>query len=115
MPSSIDSMSVVVSAEEIGDKTENILEDLRRTLEPDTLEVEPDLALIAVVGEGMSHQVGTAAKVFIALRDAKVNVRIIDQGSSEYNIIVGVDNHDYEKAIRALYSAMMTPNPAYPG
>ncbi len=114
MPSSIDSMSVVVSAEEIGDKTEAILEDLRRILEPDTLEVEPDLALLAVVGEGMSHQVGTAAKVFIALRDAKVNVRIIDQGSSEYNIIIGVDNSDYEKAIRALYTAMMTPNPAFP-
>jgi aspartate kinase len=113
MPSSIDSMSVVVSAEEIGEKTESILEELRRVLEPDTLEVEPDLALIAVVGEGMAHQVGTAAKVFIALRDAKVNVRIIDQGSSEYNIIVGVDNGDYEKAIRALYAAMMTENPDY--
>lgn len=113
MPSSIDSMSVVASAEEIGDKTERILEDLRRVLEPDTLEMEPDLALIAVVGEGMAHQIGMAAKVFIALRDAQANVRIIDQGSSEYNIIVGVDNGDYEKAIRALYTAMMTPNPAF--
>ena len=61
----------------------------------------------------MSHQVGTAAKVFIALRDANVNVRIIDQGSSEFNIIIGVGNEDYEKAIRALYTAMMTPNPAF--
>ena len=113
VPSSIDSMSVVVSNEEINDKTEAILEDIRRILEPDTLEVEPDLALIAVVGEGMSHQVGQAAKVFIALRDANVNVRIIDQGSSEFNIIIGVDNADYEKAIRALYAAMMTPNPAF--
>ncbi|MBW8887006.1 MAG: aspartate kinase [Fibrobacteres bacterium] len=115
MPSSIDSMSVVAAAEEIGDKTESILEDLRRVLEPDILEVEPDLALIAVVGEGMANQIGTAAKVFIALRDAHVNVRIIDQGSSEYNIIVGVGNQDYEKAIRALYAAMMTPNPAFKG
>jgi aspartate kinase len=106
-------MSVVASAEELGDKTERILEDLRRVLEPDTLEMEPDLALIAVVGEGMAHQIGMAAKVFIALRDAQANVRIIDQGSSEYNIIVGVDNADYEKAIRALYAAMMTPNPAF--
>jgi aspartate kinase len=113
MPSSIDSMSVVASAEELGDKTERILEDLRRVLEPDTLEMEPDLALIAVVGEGMAHQIGMAAKVFIALRDAQANVRIIDQGSSEYNIIVGVDNADYEKAIRALYAAMMTPNPSF--
>ncbi|HKP94630.1 MAG TPA: aspartate kinase [Fibrobacteria bacterium] len=115
VPSSIDSMSVVVSSEEINDKTEAILEDIRRILEPDTLEVEQDLSLIAVVGEGMSHQVGQAAKVFIALRDANVNVRIIDQGSSEFNIIIGVDNADYEKAIRALYAAMMTPNPAFKG
>ncbi|MEO7424775.1 MAG: aspartate kinase [Fibrobacteria bacterium] len=113
VPSSIDSMSVVVSNEEINDKTEAILEDIRRILEPDTLEVEQDLALIAVVGEGLSHQVGQAAKVFIALRDANVNVRIIDQGSSEFNIIIGVDNADYEKAIRALYAAMMKPNPAF--
>ncbi|MDQ3001697.1 MAG: aspartate kinase [Fibrobacterota bacterium] len=115
VPSSIDSMSVVVASEEIGEKTEAVLEDIRRILEPDTLEVEGDLALIAVVGEGMANQVGTAAKVFIALRDANVNVRIIDQGSSEFNIIIGVGHADYEKAIRALYAAMMTPNPAYKG
>lgn len=114
-PSSIDSMSVVVAKEEIADKTDLILEDIRRILEPDTLEVESDLALIAVVGEGMSHQVGMAAKAFIALRDAGVNIRIIDQGASEYNIIVGVANEDYANAIRALYGAMMVPNPAYKG
>lgn len=114
-PTSIDSMSVVVSSEEIGEKTEYVLEDLRRILEPDTLDIEHELCLIAVVGEGMSHQVGMAAKVFTALRDANVNIRIIDQGASELNIIVGVGNADYEKAIRALYAAMMTPNPAYKG
>jgi aspartate kinase len=114
-PSSIDSMSVVVSSEEIGEKAEAVLEDLRRILEPDILDIEHELCLIAVVGEGMSHQVGMAAKVFTALRDANVNIRIIDQGASELNIIVGVSNGDYEKAIRALYTAMMTPNPAYKG
>ena len=114
-PSGIDSMSVVVSSEEIGEKTDAILEELQRVLEPDTLEVEHELALIAVVGEGMSHQVGMAAKVFVALRDADVNVRIIDQGASEFNIIVGVENGDYEKAIRGLYGVMMTPNPDYQG
>ncbi len=112
-PSSIDSISVVVSSEEIGDKTEAILEDIRRILEPDTLDVQHDISLLAVVGEGMTHQIGIAAKVFTALRDAEVNVRIIDQGASELNIIIGVDNKDYAKAIRALYSVMMTPNPAY--
>ena len=114
-PTSIDSMSVVASSEEISDKTDAVLEELRRVLEPDTLEVEHELALIAVVGEGMARQVGMAAKVFAALRDSLVNVRIIDQGASELNIIIGIANEDYEKAIRAIYAAMMTPNAAYQG
>ncbi len=112
-PTSIDSMSVVVSSEEIGEKTEAILEDIRRILEPDTLEVEHELSLVAVVGEGMTHQVGMAAKVFSSLGTAMVNIRIIDQGASELNIIIGINNADYEKAIRALYIGMMTPNPSY--
>ena len=115
VPSSIDSMSVVVSSEEIGEKTDAILEDLRRVFEPDMLEVEHDLSLIAVVGEGMFHQVGIAAKVFNALGGAGVNIRIIGQGASEFNIIIGVGHSDYETAIRALYAAMMRPNPAFKG
>jgi aspartate kinase len=114
-PSGIDSMSVVVSKEAIDEKTDLILEELQRILQPDVLDVEHDLSLIAVVGEGMYHQIGTAAKVFSALRDSGVNVRIIDQGASEVNIIIGVANGDYEKAIRGLYREMMTPNPAYKG
>lgn len=108
-PTSIDSMSVLVSSEEIGadaSKAEALREDIERILQPDKLEVEDGLALIAVVGEGMARQVGMAAKVFKALAEAKVNVRIIDQGASELNIIVGVGNADYEKAIRALYAEM---------
>jgi len=106
-PTSIDSMSVVVASEEMGDKAENILEDIRRTLLPDHLEAEHELSLIAVVGEGMARQVGMASRVFKALAEAKVNVRIIDQGASELNIIVGVGNADYQQAIRALYAEMM--------
>lgn len=105
-PSSIDSMSVVVASEEIGDKSEAIREDIQRILQPDNLEVEHELSLIAVVGEGMARQVGMASRVFQALADARVNIRIIDQGASELNIIVGVGNADYEKAIRALYGEM---------
>jgi aspartate kinase len=105
-PTSIDSMSVVVASEEIGDKAEAIQEAIRTDLRPDRLEAEHDLALIAVVGEGMARQVGMAAKAFKALADAGVNIRIIDQGASELNIIVGVANADYEKAIRALYGEM---------
>ena len=107
-PTSIDSMSVLISSEEIGDKTEAVREDVLRILQPDKVEVESDLALIAVVGEGMARQVGMAAKVFKALAEAKVNVRIIDQGASELNIIVGVSNAQYEAAIKALYAEMTT-------
>ncbi len=105
-PTSIDSMSVVVASEEIGDKAENILEDIRRILRPDHLEAEHELSLIAVVGEGMARQVGMASRVFKALSEAEVNVRIIDQGASELNIIVGVGNAGYGQAIRSLYSEM---------
>ena len=105
-PSSIDTFSVVASSEEIDGKTDALKDDIQRILQPDVLEVEHELSLVAVVGEGMARQVGMAAKVFQALAEAKVNVRIIDQGSSEFNIIVGVHNKDYEKAIRALYAEM---------
>jgi aspartate kinase len=105
-PGGIDSMSVVVASEEIGDKTEAIREDIQRIIVPDALDIEHELSLIAVVGEGMARQVGMAAKVFKALAEAKVNVRVIDHGASEMNIIVGVQNGDYEKAIRTLYQEM---------
>lgn len=107
-PSSIDSMSVIVEASSLEDKIETVLEEIRSTLKPDELEFVPQIALIAVVGEGMSHTVGIAAKVFTALRDACVNVRVINQGSSELNIIVGVGPEDYENAIRALYAAFVS-------
>jgi aspartate kinase len=105
-PTSIDSMSVLIASEEIGQKSEALREDAQRILQPDKLEVESELCLIAIVGEGMARQVGMAAKVFKALAEAQVNVRIIDQGASELNIIVGVANADYEKAIKALYAEM---------
>lgn len=106
-PSSIDSINVIVEASHLGDKGDGVLDEIRRTLQPDRIELIPDLALIAIVGEGMAKNVGIAAKVFIALRDAGVNVRVINQGASELNIIVGVIPEDYEKAVRALYSVFM--------
>jgi aspartate kinase len=106
-PSSIDSMSVIVDAKEIEDKVDLVLEEIKQTLHPDEIEFVPQLALIAIVGEGMSHAVGIAAKVFAALRDANVNVRVINQGASELNIIVGVAPEDYDGAVRALYGAFV--------
>ena len=98
-------MSVIVSDEELADRGELLLEEIQRTLEPDRTELLPGLALIATVGEGMSHRVGIAAKLFTALADAGINVRVIDQGASEINIIVGVEANDYEDAVRAIYQA----------
>lgn len=106
-PSAIDSMSVIVEAAQLNGKTDVILDEIRSTLHPDRVEFVPQIALITVVGEGMAHTVGIAAKVFCAMRDAQVNVRLINQGSSELNIIVGVKPEDFEKAQRALYGAFV--------
>ncbi len=106
-PSTIDSMSVIVEAAQLAGKTEAVLEDIRRTLQPDQLELVERFALITVVGEEMAHTIGIAAKVFVALRDARVNVRIINQGASELSIIVGVAPDDFETAVRALYAAFV--------
>ncbi|MDQ3232073.1 MAG: aspartate kinase [Pseudobdellovibrionaceae bacterium] len=106
-PSAIDSMSVIVEASQLEGKADIVLDEIRNTLRPDRLELEPQIALIAVVGEDMAETIGIAAKVFVALRDANVNVRLINQGASELNIIVGVMPEDYEKALRALYAVFV--------
>ena len=106
-PSSIDSVSVVVDAASIEGRAEQVLAEIRRTLEPDALDFVPRIALVAIVGEGMSHSVGIAAKVFAALAAAAVNVRLINQGASELNIIVGVAPEDYPAAVCALYGAFV--------
>jgi aspartate kinase len=112
-PSSIDGINVIVDAAQLGDQAESVIDEIKRVLEPDRVEIVPELALIAVVGEGMARSVGIAAKVFSALRDAGVNVRVINQGASELNIIIGVTPADFEGAVRALYSAFV-PNGRLP-
>jgi len=107
-PSSIDSVSVVMDASQLEGKQEQVLAEIRRTLEPDQLEFVPQIALIAIVGEGMAHTVGIAAKVFAALAAARVNVRLINQGPSELNIIVGVAPEHYPVAVRAIYAAFVS-------
>lgn len=104
-PSGIDSMSVIISDDELGDKGETLVSKIHQQLQPDRVSLLPGLALIATVGEGMSHRVGIAARLFTALADAEVNVRVIDQGASEINIIVGVEAVDFERAVRAIYRA----------
>ena len=105
VPSGIDTMSVIVDSEDYRSQRSRILEDIQDRLSPDALIVDTSIALIAVVGLGMVYRKGVAAKVFSALAEADVNIRMIDQGSSEINIIVGVDEADYEKALNALYDA----------
>ena len=106
-PTGIDTMSVVVSDKQLNaagvSKTDQVLEDLA-ALKPDSVVAAPGMALIATVGLGMNHAIGTAARLFNALAKARVNVRMIDQGSSEQNIIVGVEEADLATAIRAIYN-----------
>ena len=103
MPSGIDTMTVFVHQAEFEGKEQQVMSSLRRLANPDFTELEADLALIAVVGRGMKSQRGTAGRIFSALAHANINVRMIDQGSSELNIIIGVSNDDFETAIRAIY------------
>jgi aspartate kinase len=103
MPTGIDTMSVVVEDRYLVGKLDAILDGLRASCKPDRIEVIPGLALIATVGLGMVRQTGTAAKVCSALAKEGINIRMIDQGSSELNIIVGVEDDDFEWAIKAIY------------
>lgn len=103
-PSGIDTMTVFVHQDEFMDKEQSVISALRRLANPDTVDIEGDLALIAVVGRGMRSVRGTAARIFAALAHKNINIRMIDQGSSELNIIIGVRNDDFEEAIRAIYN-----------
>jgi len=104
-PTGIDTMSVVISDEQLQDKAEIVMDEIRRVLSPDRIELFSGLALIATVGEGMAYRPGVAARLFTSLYEAGVNIRIIDQGSSEINIIVGVKSEDYSRAVNAIYHA----------
>ena len=94
-----------MSNKDIGDRLDDVLDEFRSRLRPDSIDVLENIALIATVGRRMSLRSGVAARLFTALAEAKVNIRMIDQGSSEMNIIVGVENKDFEKAVRAIYNA----------
>ncbi len=103
VPSGIDTMTVFVHQEEFEGKEQQVLSAIHRHAQPDSIDLEGNLALIAVVGRGMKSTRGTAGRIFSALAHVNVNVKMIDQGSSELNIIIGVQNSDFEEAIRAIY------------
>lgn len=107
IPSGIDTMTVFVHQDEFIDKEQSVVSAIHRLAKPDTIDIEADLALIAVVGRGMRAQKGTAAAIFNALAAVDVNIKMIDQGSSEQNIIIGVANRDFEVAIKAIYETFV--------
>ncbi|SFQ04249.1 aspartate kinase [Caldicoprobacter faecalis] len=107
MPSGIDTISVVIADSQLDGKLEKVIEEIKAQLNPDSVEVHSNMALIATVGRGMARTPGIAAKLFTALGNEGINVRMIDQGSSEINIIVGVENEDMERAVRAIYYAFV--------
>ena len=106
-PTGIDTISVVVNSALFDEKRDKILREIKNELNPDFVMIEKNLSAIAVVGEGMVSMKGIAAKIFSALANAGINIRMIDQGSDELNIIIGVDEGDYERSINALYKSMI--------
>lgn len=108
MPSGIDTMTIFVHQSEFMEKEQTVLAGIHKIAQPDTIELEADLALIAVVGRGMKATRGTAGRIFSALAHANINVKMIDQGSSELNIIIGVKNDDFDAAIKAIYDIFVT-------
>ena len=108
MPSGIDTMTVFVHQSEFEEYEQSVIAGIHRAVKPDLVDLEADLALIAVVGRGMRATRGTAGRIFSALAHARINVKMIDQGSSEFNIIIGVKNADFEPAIKAIYDIFVT-------
>ncbi|HOE65883.1 MAG TPA: aspartate kinase [Candidatus Hydrogenedentes bacterium] len=105
MPTGIDTISLIIKDEELANHGHAVLKEIERVCEPDRVTLTPGLAIIATVGQGMAGHVGVAARLCVALADAKVNLRVIDQGSSENNIIIGVEENDLDTAVRAIYNA----------
>jgi len=103
LPSGIDNMSIVVATAALENRRERILASMQRAVRPDHIAIEDHFALVAVVGRGMVKARGTAARVFDALASSRINIRMIDQGSSESSIIVGIEEHDFDQALQAIY------------
>lgn len=103
MPSGIDTMSITLSTEKLAPVREKVMAELRKAVEPDHLEIEDGIAILAVVGRRMKNTRGTVARIFASMAHARINVKLIDQGSSELNVIIGVSENDLPEAIRRIY------------
>jgi len=107
MPSGIDTISLVISDSQLNSKIDRVIKEIKNECEPDYIDVFPNMALIATVGRGMAYTPGIASRLFSALGDSGINVRMIDQGSSEMNIIVGIENDDFERAVQSIYNTFV--------
>lgn len=107
LPGGIDALSLIIDDRQLNDKLGKIVREIKQVCSPDTIEVLSNLALIAVVGRAMVKNPETAAKIFAALAEKGINLRMINQGSSQISIIIGVENADYENAVRAIYTAFV--------
>jgi aspartate kinase len=107
MPSSIDSVSIIVPSDQIAGKLQKVLEEIKIYTSPDAVTIEDKISLIAIVGKGMVKKKGISSKIFTALAKENINIKMINQGSSELNIIIGVDEKDFEKSIKAIYDSFI--------
>lgn len=105
VPSGIDTVSIILESAQLKGILSDLVNEIRESINPDFVHVIENVSLIATVGHGMARRTGTAAKIFTALAENGINIKMIDQGSSELNIIIGINNEDYEKCIRAIYHA----------
>lgn len=103
MPSGIDTLSLIFPYSDIEGKEDEVLSKIRKAVAPDHIELEKGIAMLAVVGRGMRRTRGTAARIFASMAHARINVKMIDQGSSELNVIIGIGEEDFEEAIRRIY------------
>ena len=103
MPSGIDTLSVICPTSQLDGREDELMARIRRVVAPDHIEIENGIALMAIVGRGMRKTRGTAGRIFSALAHARINVKMIDQGSSELNVIVGIGENDFEEAVRRIY------------
>lgn len=103
MPMAADSVSIVIKTDQIQGKTEKLVYEINRQCDPEEVDISDEIALIGVIGTGMSKTVGMSAKIFTALSKGKVNIRMINQGSSEINVMIGVSEGDYKLAVKSIY------------
>ncbi len=108
MPAGIDSVSLVIADSELQDKLDTIIREIENLCSPDSIDILPNMALVATVGNGMNKAVGVSSKIFTALAQEKINIRMINQGSSEMNVIVGVENDDFNTAVTSIYKAFQS-------